>query len=450
MTVAALRRADKAAKLVELEPLREWESRTFEGVRLTPEGRALAARLAEESDARLEVTELREGLRVRARSWVGVVRLDDVEIRIVPKLAGDHLGLVKLLELVTGLDGLTRLAGEAGLELIGDSLFDLIALLFAESCQDVLRRGLLAGYVEREEALPMVRGRILSDRQVLERFGQLERIECRFDELEHDVDENRLLVAALQVTHRHVRSPPVRRRLARLRAILDPICDPDRLDLDTARKDLVYNRLNSHYEQAHGLAWMLLDGLGVEDLLARGPTRSFAFLLDMNLLFERFVEKLVRRALPPQYRVHYQAAQRSIIWNVTLHRPYARVIPDLLVEIPGPPPARIAIDAKYKLYDERRIDASDIYQTFLYAFALACQPGERPSTSLILYPSSTEAPQLVHLRIRSLYRRGEAEIFGLGISIPAVLDELTGAQEGAMLESLRLMVEESIGSSSAG
>lgn len=38
------------------------------------------------------------GLRVRARSWVGIVRLDKVEVRIMPKLAGEMLGLVRLLE----------------------------------------------------------------------------------------------------------------------------------------------------------------------------------------------------------------------------------------------------------------------------------------------------------------------------------------------------------------
>jgi len=431
---------DSAPQL--LPALREWEDRTFEGVRLSPEGHLLAARLAGGGEGRLEVTELREGLRVRARSWVGVVRLGGVEIRVVPKLAGDQLGLVRLLELVTGLDGLTRLAGDASLELAGESLLDLVALLFSEACQGVLRRGLLADYVEREEALPMVRGRILADRQVLARFGQLDRIECRFDELEHDVDENRLLAAALRAAHQRVRSAAVRRRLARLRAVFDPICDVLQLDLGSARKDIAYNRLNAHYEQAHGLAWMLLDGLGVDDLLAPGGTRSFAFLLDMNLLFERFVEKLVRRALPDHYRVRYQAAQGSIIWNATVQRPYARVVPDLLVESRGHPPARLAIDAKYKLYDERRLDPSDIYQTFLYAYALGARPDEGPPTSLILYPSSLEGPQPVRLRIHPLHDRGAAEILGLGISIPTALGEWNGNQTGGIIETLGLRIRD--------
>src|SRR5206468_8367732 len=100
-----------------------------------------------------------------------------------------------LLECVSGLEGLWRTGGETSISVAGDSLFDLVALLFAEACEGVVRRGLLADYVQHEDALPVVRGRILPDRQILRRFGQLDRIHCRFDELEHDVDENRVIAA---------------------------------------------------------------------------------------------------------------------------------------------------------------------------------------------------------------------------------------------------------------
>jgi 5-methylcytosine-specific restriction enzyme subunit McrC len=268
-----------------LHALREWETRTFQGITLSDTDRALVARLGEGGEGRLQIDELRDGLRVRARSWVGVVRLETVEIRIVPKLAGDQVGLVRLLEFTSGLEGLWRFDTEAAVEVAGDSLLDLVALLFAEATEGVVRRGLMAGYIEREEDLGVVRGRILADRQILERFGRLDRIICRFDELEHDVDENRLLLAALRVAARRVQTPSVHRRLGRLRAVLEPVCDPSGLDLRALRREITYNRLNAHYERAHALAWLVLDALGIDDLLALGSTRSFAFLLDMNLLF---------------------------------------------------------------------------------------------------------------------------------------------------------------------
>ena len=429
-----------------LPPLSEWTEKTHPGVELSPAGRRFAAHLVAEGEPRIYVDELRDGLRVCARSWVGVVRLDSVEIRVIPKLAGNHLGLVRLLEFVSGLEGLWRPGGQASLRIVGDSLFDLVCLLFAEACEGVIRRGLLTDYVEHEDALAMVRGRILPDRQVLKRFGQLDRVHCRFDELEYDVDENRLLTAALRAISPRVRSPFLHRRVARLRAILEPLCDPTQLDL-RMRGSITYNRLNTHYRRAHHLANLLLKGMGVDDIVTAGADQSFAFLLDMNPLFEQFVTKLVRRVLPaPEYRVRAQVAERSIVWDTGAQRPYGKVIPDLLVEWRD---ARLPIDAKYKLYDERHLDPGDVYQLFLYAYALGILPEGRAPAAVVLYPSSGPARPPLQLRIQRLGGREGADILSLGIPIPAALDELRAQADGPFCRALRSRIAEFLGLTAA-
>ena len=65
-------------------------------------------------------------------------------------------------------------------------------------------------------------------------------------------------------------------------------------------------------------------------------------------------------------------------------RPYTNIIPDVVVERRGESDCRVAIDAKYKLYDERGFDPGDIYQTFLYAFALGTAASDAVPTSLLL------------------------------------------------------------------
>ena len=431
-----------------LGPLTEWTSRVYAGVALTPDDHVFVDKLSASADDRLQIEELRQGLRVRTRSWVGVVRLPTVEIRVVPKVTGDLLGLVRLIEYASGLDALTRLPDGATLEASGDSLLELLTLLFVEASERVLRRGLLSGYVGREDDLPMVRGRILADRQMLERFGQLDRIICRFDELEHDVVENQLLAAALQVVSPRVTSIGLQRRISRLRGVLEPICVSDQLDLADAQKTLTYNRLNAHYETAHQLAWLLLDALGVDDLFAAGETRSFSFLLNMNQLFERFVTRLVEQVLPAaRYRVTSQLLFRSVVWNVSSQRPYTNIIPDVVVERRGESDCRVAIDAKYKLYDERGFDPGDIYQTFLYAFALGSTASRAVPTSLLLYPATAEQPGSTWLRIRRVAAGGAgAEIVGLGLPLARLLKELTaGAGEMPLCDGLATVIEQSLG-----
>ena len=427
-----------------IHELREWDAKDIPGINLSASDRALVRHLGDEGKGRLQIDELRDRLKVSTRSWVGIVRLETVEIRIVPKLISDHLGLVRLLEVTSGIEGLWRLDSEAALEVAGGSLLDLVALLFAEATEGVIRRGLMSGYIEREEGLGIVRGRILADRQFLQRFGQLDRIICRFDELEHDIDENRLLVTALRAAAHRVLTPSVHRRLGRLRAILEPVCDPSGLDLRMLRREITYNRMNAYYKQAHELAWLVLDMLGIDDLLAHGSTRSFAFMLDMNLLFEHFVEHLVKKVLDSHlYWVKPQVVHSSIIWNAATQKPYSRVIPDLVVGWRGRANHCLAIDAKYKLYDERRIDSSDIYQTFLYAYALSSRGTGTSPSALLLYPASSFS-KAIRLEVRSLYTPRGAKIIGMGIPIPAALSELESKADGPVLSALRDTINEAL------
>jgi 5-methylcytosine-specific restriction enzyme subunit McrC len=173
--------------------LREWETATApEGADLTDADRRLAESLAD-GDRRFVVEELRGGVRLRATSWIGVVRFERFEVRVVPKLAGGNLGVLEMLEYASGLDALARLRATRELDVERDGrLIDLLAQLLAGACERILHDGLLQDYVTREETLGVLRGRLRVDVQVRRRFGRVDQLECRFDELETNVLDNQL------------------------------------------------------------------------------------------------------------------------------------------------------------------------------------------------------------------------------------------------------------------
>ena len=125
----------------------------------------------------------------------------------MPKLAGEHVGLVSLLEYTSGIDALSQYPSWHQMETGGKDLLDLLALLLVDACERLVRGGLLSDYREVEDALPVLRGRLLADRQLLRRFGQIQRLECRFDERVTDIPENQLLAAALDLLATRVHSP---------------------------------------------------------------------------------------------------------------------------------------------------------------------------------------------------------------------------------------------------
>lgn len=421
--------------------LPEWRSAVVEGQFLAEEDRQLAGRLASGGDGRLLIDELRTGLRIAARSWVGLIRFSTLEIQVVPKLVGDNLGLVELIDYATGLDSLDRYPTVRTLEGGGTSLFDLIALLFVEGCERVIRGGLLSDYCETEDALPVVRGRIMIRRQILKRFGRIDHLECRYDEYLTDIPENRILLAGLQACSGRVRHPAVAMRVRRLLAILSEACVLEDTDLRQVRATLIYNRMSEHYREAHELAWLILDGLGIEDIYATGSHRCFAFLLDMNKLFENFIARWMRDLFAgSDFRVLPQRRDRTILWNADLGRPYKSVIPDLLVERRKARGRFLPVDAKYKLYDDRAISPGDIYQTFLYAYAYGEHHSVMP-TALVLYPASVSGNPQVRLNIRRSGGSTSAQLRALPIHIPTALAEARSGHSGPTTNVLRSAVE---------
>ncbi len=415
----------------------EWQTIVVPDLELTQADKTWLAKQVETEKVKrfCQFEELKAGLKITTTSWVGVLHLERLRIVVRPKLAGDNLRVMQMLEFTMGLQGLHRLTLPNKLQMgqDQDNLFDLLALLLVEECIQVVKAGLLSDYIQRENTLMVVRGRLLADRQGLKHFGRVDRLECRYDEHETDTPENQLLAIALKICSRYVQDPNIRLAVRKQDAILSEICDASEFNPRMLRQTLVYHRVNEHYRYAHTLAWLILDSLGIQDLFNSGHIGPFAFMLDMNLLFEQFVwralEKLCRTT---GLRVRYQSKNKSILWDAANHRTYRQIIPDLLVEkAADKTPITIPVDAKYKLYDQNKISNSDLYQMFLYAFAYApaAEPDQLPQ-ALLVYPSASATPlSPVIIEVHGQVGQTHARIRGLGLHIPSLLDEFHNKKE---------------------
>jgi 5-methylcytosine-specific restriction enzyme subunit McrC len=186
-----------------------------------------------------------------------------------------------------------------------------------------------------------------------------------------------------------------------------------------------------------------MEGFGIHDLLAAGNTHGFAFLLDMNPLFEAFITVLMRSVLGPNdFIIHAQAKSGGHIWDMGRDRSYTHIIPDLLVEsLSG---QRLAIDAKYKRYDEQKLAQGDIYQIFLYAYAFR-DPGGKTPAALLLYPADGSSKQ--HTRLHILDGQGytQARLHAFGLDVPRSLNALEGKSDEGVFQQLRELVQNLVG-----
>lgn len=301
----------------------------------------------------------------------------DGEFHLTPD---QHVGMVCLPRLTIGIRPKVPIASVLFLiayaceaigwsEDIGDygndaELSDVIAIVFARLVERTTRRGLLAGYLTKEEALSAPRGRILFDEQIRRRMGYAFPVEVRHDEFTSDILENRLLLAGLTALARlPLESEVARRELSRAER---PFGSVSAVRYKRGGiPEVLFTRINGHYCGAVSLAQLIIEGASLD--VGAGSTRGSAFLVDMNVVFERFLRRSLRAALdldeatfpdwPPPL-------QLDVSGRVPLK-------PDLCV-VRGSKVLWIG-DAKYKRLPPSAYQNADLYQLLAYAVA-TCLP----------------------------------------------------------------------------
>lgn len=415
--------------------LNEYQSKTF-----TVAGASSADRAYIESEELYKRIKLQwsgtNRLKIGARQYVGVVELDCAIIQVRPKLAGDELDALAMFDYASKIGKLRRLQALRAMPGGGGNLRDLVCLLLTEACEDLLKQGLRRDYVRREESRPAVRGRLLHDRQVLHRYGQLDRIECRFDEFDGDILDNRLCAKALLLAARTAQDDELRARANRVAAHFTEICNPAALSPQVFTHPIVYHRGNQAYRPAHQWALLLLRSAGFHDLYSSTGPMAKAFMFDMNAVFEAFLARLLRDATR-NTDLTVQADQNlgNIICFPNGSR-YTDVRPDIrLVKGRGADLWYRSIDAKYKRYSGRRLSTPDLYQSFTYAHALSRSSHDETPTACIVYSTDKATPTQT-IVLHDLERRPRARIIAVGLNVPATLDALDTPAQDTMLDDL--------------
>jgi 5-methylcytosine-specific restriction enzyme subunit McrC len=249
-----------------------------------------------------------------------------------------------------------------------DAVLEVMARFFLALVEERLRLGLYRAYVEREENLQALRGRIVFPDDVRRNYLLRHRIFCRYAELTWDVPENQIVRQVAHLLSRWDFAPRVRQRLSQIDAELGEIT-PTTISsraMDTFR----YHRLNDDYRSIHELCRLILHGASVSE--QRGPFSFPTFLIDMNKLFEDFVSEVVLRR--QRWPIEVRCQQHGHL----ARGPRVRMVPDILVDV-GHRAALVA-DCKYKRIEPEEFKNHDIYQVLAYCTAL------RVPRALVIYP----------------------------------------------------------------
>ena len=249
-------------------------------------------------------------------------------------------------------------------------------------------------YVERQENLPVWRGRLRIEQQLKMNLVHRERLFCQYDELSADNAYNQVLKSVLRLLLRLPLGNQVRKQLTELWMRFDPISD---VEANTGMLErLRFDRSNSRYEPIFEQCRWFIEGFH-PDVLA-GQASCLTLLFDMNRLFEAYVASELRQLAWKQgLRLREQGPQRYLARREDNHESLFLMKPDMaFLDINNP--VLIIADSKWKLLDERekklRITQSDLYQMTSYAVRYGV------TRLALVYPHQQWLTQPVTLRLQ--------------------------------------------------
>jgi 5-methylcytosine-specific restriction enzyme subunit McrC len=252
-------------------------------------------------------------------------------------------------------------------------LFEPLVIFFNSLVANRVRRGLVQDYIRLAENLGSFRGALHVSNHILHNLGRDNAIYCRYFEQTVDIDDNRIIKSTL---HRLLQMGCWTRRTT-----LDLISNAHQFDAVSLAlyphrilENRHYHRLNEDYQPIHALCKMFLDCSSISEKI--GDLDFNGFLLDMNVLFEQFVQQVFEAAL--RHKALTIAIQKpELLSSIASYG--IEIRPDVVIR-DGLTVAAI-VDAKYKK-DAAGPKNPDTYQVITYGTVLEC-----PRTYL-LYPQT--------------------------------------------------------------
>ena len=290
---------------------------------------------------------------IKAGSKVGFISVQGVQVNVAPRFPIYNifyfLGLLEEMKLDSEKVQISE----------SNDFLTVLFQSFIHSVTSSTRKGLISGYVNREDSLQVLRGRIDFSRQLKKNPGNYFPFEVTFDDFVEDVPENQILKKALRISLKYgLQNRNLRNQAQNLLFNFKDVSDISEVPAWNE------SRLNSHYWNALRLAELIISGNGFHE--NTGDIQINGFSIDMYKVFEDFIAKQLADRINSSDDL--VATQKSLLLDVG---GIYREKPDVIWYRQGKPFQ--VLDTKYKQPEgetQQRDSLNDLRQVISYASLL--------------------------------------------------------------------------------
>lgn len=318
---------------------------------------------------------------LKAKQYCGILNFNDQDFYILPKIANrnDEKNLnIFIYMLMYAYD--VKLSNEqiASCANQEHTILEVFVQMFANGLLQELKKGLYKEYLTKQDNLPVLKGKYLINENLKYNFTK-NKIYCEYDEFSENNSLNQFFLYSVKYLQKFVKD---KKLLKQCELIFDEV---EYKSVDINRLETInFNRLNVRFKTSFEIALLLLKQ---SIPLFNQDKKSFAFLFDMNVLFEKFIARMVKE-LDNNAKIQNQDNFRDLTLK-----------PDIILK-------NQIIDTKYKrIKSIEHIKQSDKFQAFAYGINYGVK------NVMLLYPKDEKdviynlvlgKENIVNLKIRTI------------------------------------------------
>lgn len=225
---------------------------------------------------------------LKARQYCGILNFNNQDFYILPKIANhnDEKNLnIFIYMLMYAYD--VKLSNEqiASCANQKHTILEVFIQMFANGLLQELKKGLYKEYLTKQDNLPVLKGKYLINENLKYNFTK-NKIYCEYDEFSPNNSLNQFFLYTVKYLQKFVKD---KKLLKQCELIFDEV---EYKSVDINRLETInFNRLNVRFKISFEIALLLLRQ---SIPLFNQDKKSFAFLFDMNVLFEKFIARIVK------------------------------------------------------------------------------------------------------------------------------------------------------------
>ena len=295
--------------------------------------------------------------KLKARQYCGIINHNGEDFYILPKIANNdnsdtNLNIFIYMLIYSNDINIKNEDLASAQNYKSNNILEVFIQIFAKNLFKELQKGIYKEYITEQDNLTVLRGKYLINENLKYNFIK-SKIYCEFDEFSMDNELNQFFLYAIKTLMNYTKN----KKLLKMCELVFDDVSYKKFDIDNL--NIHFNRLNNRFKDSFEFALLLLKK---SIPMFEKDKRSFAFLFNMDKLFEKFMENI------------YKSIDNTTKLQYTRYFGNLKLRPDIVCD-------NLIIDVKYKLAkDKGDLKRDDKYQMFVYGTNFTI------TDTMLLYP----------------------------------------------------------------